>query len=317
MKIATLVMMMACAIWLNFGMGEANAQATRTWVSGVGDDANPCSRTAPCKTFAGAISKTAAGGEINVLDPGGFGGLTITKSIRIIAQSAIGGVLVAGTNGIVVSAGSNDAVYLEGLTFDGAAGTGLSGIVFNSGASLVVQNCRIFGFAQWGILFNPTTPSTFEVQNTIIVNNGNSASFGGVEVQGRAGATTVSGVVNRSLLSSNANGFLIDGTGGGGAGEVSIRDSVVSGNSGNGIATNSAGAISAVAFVDRTTSSHNGGAGLSSSGDAQAAIIITSSSIQNNGTGLMATGGQIGSFKNNNISSNGTDGAPTVFLTQN
>jgi hypothetical protein len=77
------------------------AQATRTWVSGVGDDANPCVRTAPCKTFAGAISKTADGGEINVLDPGGFGAVTITKSVSIVAQGAIGGVLVSGTNGII------------------------------------------------------------------------------------------------------------------------------------------------------------------------------------------------------------------------
>jgi hypothetical protein len=81
-----------------------SAQATRTWVSGVGDDANPCSRTAPCKTFAGAISKTAAGGEINVLDPGGFGGVTITKSISIIAEGVEAGVLVSGTNAIVVNA---------------------------------------------------------------------------------------------------------------------------------------------------------------------------------------------------------------------
>src|SRR5215471_17180153 len=81
------------------------AQATRTWVSGVGDDANPCSRTAPCKTFPGAISKTAAGGEINVLDPGGFGGVTITKSISILAEGVSAGVLVSGTNAIVISAG--------------------------------------------------------------------------------------------------------------------------------------------------------------------------------------------------------------------
>src|SRR3954469_24558048 len=79
----------------------AFGQATRTWVSGVGDDANPCSRTAPCKTFAGAISKTAAKGEINVLDPGGFGGVTITKAISIISHSSTGGVLVSGTNAIV------------------------------------------------------------------------------------------------------------------------------------------------------------------------------------------------------------------------
>src|ERR1700684_2024203 len=85
--------------------GSAQAQATRTWVSGVGDDANPCSRTAPCKTFAGAISKTATAGEINVLDPGGFGAVTITKAITIRSDHIEAGVLVAGTNGIVVSAG--------------------------------------------------------------------------------------------------------------------------------------------------------------------------------------------------------------------
>src|SRR5215212_10831892 len=82
----------------------AHAQATRTWVSGVGDDANPCSRTAPCKTFAGAISKTAAGGEINAIDPGGFGGVTITKSLTIRGRGGTAGALVSGTNAIVINA---------------------------------------------------------------------------------------------------------------------------------------------------------------------------------------------------------------------
>src|SRR6186997_461141 len=85
----------------------AQAQATRTWVSGVGDDANPCSRTAPCKTFAGAISKTAPGGEINCLDPGGFGGVTITKAISIVCQYTEGGVLVSGSNGFIINAGAS------------------------------------------------------------------------------------------------------------------------------------------------------------------------------------------------------------------
>src|ERR1041385_5346910 len=106
-------------------VAPASAQATRTWVSGVGDDANPCSRTAPCKTFAGAISKTATAGEINVLDPGGFGGVTITKSITISSENFEAGVLVSGTNGIVVSLpNTTDRVLLEGLDFDGI-GTGL------------------------------------------------------------------------------------------------------------------------------------------------------------------------------------------------
>src|SRR5262247_2306542 len=86
----------------------AKAQATRTWVSGVGDDANPCSRTAPCKTFPGAISKTASGGEINCLDPGGFGGVTITKAITIDCSHTLAGVLVSGTNAIIVNAAAGD-----------------------------------------------------------------------------------------------------------------------------------------------------------------------------------------------------------------
>src|ERR1700758_1575195 len=101
-------------------VAPAYAQASRTWVSGVGDDANPCSRTAPCKTFAGAISKTAAGGEIDALDPGGFGALTITKSITLDGGGGqVASVLVAGTNGIVVAAASNDVVILRNLRLDG------------------------------------------------------------------------------------------------------------------------------------------------------------------------------------------------------
>src|SRR5881628_122940 len=83
----------------------AKAQASRTWVSGVGDDANPCSRTAPCKTFAGAISKTAAGGEIDALDPGGFGAVTITKGMTIDGGPNAGGILSSGVQGVIINAG--------------------------------------------------------------------------------------------------------------------------------------------------------------------------------------------------------------------
>src|SRR5258707_9763468 len=111
----------------------AQAQASRTWVSGVGDDANPCSRTAPCKTFAGAISKTAAGGEIDVLDPGGFGAVTITKAITIASEGAgEGGILVAGTNAITINAGINDVIILRGLQIDGGpiGSNSLNGVKF-------------------------------------------------------------------------------------------------------------------------------------------------------------------------------------------
>jgi hypothetical protein len=112
----SLVIFIIAAVMLLLGCGTAAAQATRTWVSGVGDDANPCSRTAPCKTFAGAISKTAVAGEINCLDPGGFGAVTITKAITISCEAGTAGVLVSGTNGIVVNVSSADIVQLTGST---------------------------------------------------------------------------------------------------------------------------------------------------------------------------------------------------------
>src|SRR5208282_5897444 len=123
-------------------IAPAHAQATRTWISGVGDDANPCSRTAPCKTFAGAISKTTAGGEIDALDPGGFGALTITKSITLDGGGGqVASILVSGTPGINVAAGGNDVVTIRNIRFQGLLGNdsspgtaGLNGISYTSGA---------------------------------------------------------------------------------------------------------------------------------------------------------------------------------------
>lgn len=126
------------------GATTASAQATRTWVSGVGDDANPCSRTAPCKTFAGAISKTAAGGEISVLDPAGFGAVTITKSISIVADGNEGSILVSGTNGIIINAGVNDQVTLHGLKIE-ALGTGLNGVKVLQAGEVYVSHMFIRG----------------------------------------------------------------------------------------------------------------------------------------------------------------------------
>src|SRR5216684_6138434 len=134
------------------GTTAAYGQASRTWVSGVGDDANPCSRTAPCKTFAGAISKTAVGGEIDALDPGGFGAVTITKGITIDGGGGqVASVLVSGTNGIVVQANaSTDVVILRNLRINGIS-SGINGIQMNSAKGLIIQNCDIFGFNQNGI----------------------------------------------------------------------------------------------------------------------------------------------------------------------
>lgn len=159
----------------------AEAQATRTWVSGVGDDANPCSRTAPCKTFAGAIAKTATGGEINVLDPGGFGAVTITKAITIRSDGIEAGVLVSGTNGIVVSTGPTDKVLLEGLDIEGL-GTGLDGVHVLQVGNLTIHKCSIRNFTQNGVNFvTSNTARGFIEDSQILGNNGgvNLAPTGG------------------------------------------------------------------------------------------------------------------------------------------
>jgi hypothetical protein len=155
--ITALLFILACASF-------AQAQATRTWVSGVGDDVNPCSRTAPCKTFAGAISKTAAGGEIDALDPGGFGAVTITKSITIdgTTGAGFGSILSSGTNGVNVNDSATGSpgtivVTLRNLSINGAGTTlGLNGVNFTSGRSVHVQNCNIFNFSSNGINVNLT-----------------------------------------------------------------------------------------------------------------------------------------------------------------
>src|SRR5277367_3948938 len=158
-----LKLLICAALLLALQVSASHAQATRTWVSGLGDDVNPCSRTAPCKTFAGAISKTAAGGEISVLDPGGFGAVTITKAITIDGGGGqVASVLVSGTNGIVVSAGAGHTVTLRNLRINGLAGTptgGLNGVQFLSGAALHIENCFIFGFTQNAININTTSSS--------------------------------------------------------------------------------------------------------------------------------------------------------------
>ena len=239
---------------LGLGMSPAHAQATRTWVSGVGDDANPCSRTAPCKTWAGAISKTAAGGEIDALDPGGFGAVTITKAITLDGGGGqVASVLVSGTNGINVTAGPNDVVILRNLRFNGV-GSGLSGINFISGAVLSVENCEIFGFITAGITVNTSANAVLNVTNTNITN-------------------TVAGI-SLKATSGSLNG--------------SIDHTTIEKMSGNGVTTNG-GSI----FVTVTNSNILNVAGIGVFANTGAVLEVDSSSVSNDNTAFSTTGGTI------------------------
>src|SRR5436305_7664301 len=186
------------------------AQATRTWVSGVGDDANPCSRTAPCKTFAGAISKTAVGGEIDALDPGGFGGLTITKSITVDGGGSIASVLVSGTPGITINA-ANSTVTLRRIAITGITGAGTRGINAIAFSVLNIESCYINGFQNEGVLVNVAANANVNVKNSVIVGNGTSGTAGaGAGIRATTSAGNVFLTVSHTSCDNNNEGFRME-----------------------------------------------------------------------------------------------------------
>jgi hypothetical protein len=278
------------------------AQASRTWVSGVGDDANPCSRTAPCKTFAGAISKTVAGGEIDALDPGGFGAVTIVKAVTIDGGGGqVASVLASFTNGIIVNAGANDVVTLRNLSINGI-GNGLNGIRFLGGKALHIENCSISGFTNHGIDIEPSTGGQVFVLNTISRDNLQSGI--------RSIATVrVFVTIDKSRFENNTYGVW--------AGDFSrfvVRDSDASGNSSIGfIAQASAGDV--VLNIANSTAANNLSTGVQAGGGSNLSVVrLTGVSLFSNTTNglLVGTNGSIVSFGNNYNSGAGGPSSSTA-----
>jgi hypothetical protein len=282
------------------GISLAHAQATRTWVSGVGDDANPCSRTAPCKTFAGAISKTATNGEINVLDPGGFGGVTITKAITISSEGFEAGVLVSGTNAIIVNAPTTANVVLRGLDIEGL-GTGLAGIKVLGVGSLHVENCVINNFTQKAIDFQPSalaaSTSQLHVRNTIIRNNAG-ASSGGIFIKPGANVSAIAMIEDTQLRNGQFGLRAEDNS------KVTATKTTAAGNAGAGfIAVSNATAVSLNLYNCVATGNAFG----LKADNPNATVRSAGCFIAGNATGLSATG-HIISFGN---TFNADTGAPT------
>lgn len=280
--------------------GLAQAQATRTWVSGVGDDVNPCSRTAPCKTFAGAISKTAAAGEINCLDPGGFGALTINKSLSIVCDYTEGGAL-AGGNGFVINAAATDTVYLSGLDFHGVAGA-VNGINVVSVGTLTIKNVSIRHFPT-GINASPgTNPAKINVIASTIAHN----SGTGILVRPTGSAGVRMAVDRTRVLGNGGDGIMANGTATTGTLNVSIRDSEAAHNGASGFVAFSAGATSQM-MIDSSTAFNNAN-GIAANG-AGAIVRFTRSSVMGNGTGVLQVNpGVVLSYSTNSVDGNGTDG---------
>ncbi len=255
----------------------AFSQATRTWVSGVGDDVNPCSRTAPCKTLAGAISKTAIGGEINVLDPGGFGAVTITKSITIDGGGVIGSIISSGINGIIINA-PDASVTIRNFSINGAGATlGTNGIRVVAVKKLNVQNCIVTNFSGKGIDMSSTSTADIVLNNVTITNVSEGIGITGTTSStGSSGFTTIDGCRIQSVQNTGINI---------GSGKAMISKSVVSG-CGTGIAAKSG------------TEVH-----------------ITGNTITNNSTALQGPG-TLTSSGNNAIVKNNSQGATATVVNQ-
>jgi hypothetical protein len=294
----------------------ANAQATRTWVSGVGDDANPCSRTAPCKTFAGAISKTFINGEIDCLDPGGFGAVTITKSMTIDGGAGFGSILASGTTGIIINiaVNANDPnrrVTLRRLSINGAGASGSVGtntgirginITANGAHQVNVENCYIQNFTTAGIDFAVAeSTDSLTVRDTNISNTGT-----GIQMNTTTGF--VLGVFERVRID-----HLVTGINSKDGSFITVRDSYISSCASAGIAVVAPGGSNGL-FVESTVLfSVNTGI---AAGGGGTKVDISNTSILQNSTGATSSGATLTSHGNNQFSGNTSAGAAFTIVGQ-
>jgi hypothetical protein len=292
----------------------AHAQATRTWVSGVGDDVNPCSRTAPCKTFAGAISKTAPGGEINCLDPAGFGAVTITKSITIDCTGTLGGILASSTTGVIVN-GAGVIVTLRALEINGGPPNlpGVNGVRYLQGTRLSIEDCTIYNFLAAnpngsGVIVNNTSgQARLYIRNSVIRNNG-SATFGAGIRLNPTGAAGVLMVVDNVALIGNFRGIDVVTTGTSAGTNITLNNVTIAHSVDNAI--NVATNANSVALMIANSTISNNLNGVITSG-AGSVTRIGSSTVTQNGSAISGGGGStFFSYRNNQFIGNAADNTP-------
>ena len=272
----------------------SDAQATRTWVSGVGDDANPCSRTAPCKTFAGTISKTATNGEINCIDPGGFGAVTITKSITIDCTEVSSSILSSAVNGVIINIPSAadllKTVRLRGISINGA-GTGINGIRVLSANSVFIEDVIIDGFTQHGISVETSVGNTKFVIDRATVSNNLGNGFNTFIIGGASATLSV----NNSLFAVNNIGFNLSQSV-----KTTFQNSIINGNN-TGVLVNTG----ELGMTNCQISGNNVGVQAGSGGT----IRMSNNSVIGNNTGLAGT--SLVSFGNNLVKGNNINGSFT------
>jgi hypothetical protein len=285
----------AFAAALIMGSSLAAFGQTRTWVSGTGSDANPCSRTAPCQTFAGAFNKTGIGGEISALDPGGFGTINITKAITVNGTGTLAGILAAGTTGIIVNAPATDTVIIRDISINGAS-TGTNGVRYLAGKALTLDHVWIYGFnataTSRGIDMNLTNTGNLRVIDSRIQN----IAEDGIRANTTVGLAEAA-IINTHIADCGGDGIEVLANA-----RVGVFGSRIYHVTGNGV--NSTGAGSATNLDDVFIS--NNATGIR---NAASSTRVSDSIIANNSTGLSVIGGTIDSFQGNSLIGNTTPGA--------
>jgi len=286
---------------------QAHAQAIRTWVSGVGDDVNPCSRTAPCKTFAGAISKTATGGEISVLDPGGYGAVTITKGMTISGDGTLASSLNSGVNGILVNCTGVEAacmVVIRNISINGAGtALGLNGVRFLSGGSLHLEHVTLATFSGHGVDFEPSTNAQLFLNNVAI----RDADVGAMLVK-PTNTGAARGSLNNVVMDNNGRGLRVEG-----GAFVTVNNSRASGNTLNGFVGLSADGRALSLNLNDSESANNGATGVYAG--ANTTIHLSNTTITRNLDAMQAVGGVITSYGNNRVYENtNSNGPPSATI---
>jgi hypothetical protein len=292
----------AAALWT--AAGTAQAQANRTFVSGHGSDSNPCSLSAPCRSFAQALTQTNAGGEITILDPAGYGSVTINKSISIVNDGVgeAGVTVTSHTDAIDVSIGANDVVNLRGLTLVGG-GVGTYGILFSNLGALNIQNCAVRGFFD-GIEVVPAGTAALNVSDTIVSN----ITATGIAVQPVGGGTVAAAFNRVQTIGASNTGFLMDGSGATGALNVTIANSAATNNVNTGVAAQSLTGKALTQLMVSNSVVSNNGTGIFETG-ANSTTYLAQTKLAGNTTAFTVTNnGALFSFDDNDVKSNGTDG---------
>jgi hypothetical protein len=271
---------------------DAYALSNRTFVSGHGSDSNPCSLTAPCRSFAGALAQTSLGGEIAVLDTAGYGPVTITQAVSIINEEGVeAGITVTSGDGVTINVGASDVVNLRGLTLVGAGGSG-NGITFGSSGVVNIQNCVIRGFANNGLNLVPTGSAKINVLNTILSDN----LFSGILLQpSGTGLTVMASFEQVQAIHNGGDGFSVFGNGmPGGSLRAIAADSLASANGGMGFTASSPTGQATTVFAVANSKAANNSSGVAVAGGQNTTMSLNSSTVAGNtGTGLVSPNGRL------------------------